>query len=118
MKIIRTLLLASVGTCVAPLLHAQDIQVKIAPKAALIAPPASTVTDKPSPEPELKPMNGAVAKETPVVVAEAPSPFTKDKNNTVKPAQPKPIEAAVITDVPVEKPAISPVPKPVVTKEQ
>lgn len=118
MKIIRTLLLAAVGTCTTPLLHAQDIQVKIAPKAELKAPPVTTVTNIPSPVPELKPMNGEVAKQAPVAATEAPSPFTKDKNNATKPAQPKPIEPVVITDVPVEKPATMPVPQPVVTKQQ
>ncbi len=118
MKIIKSLLLVSVGFCTTTLLHAQDVQTKVSNKTEVKTPPAGDITNKPSPQPELKPMNGTAVKEAPVAAAVTPSPFTKDKSSAVKPEQPKLITPAIVTDVLTEKLTISLVPGPVVIKQQ
>jgi hypothetical protein len=118
MKILKPFFLISVGLCISTLLHAQELQIKIAPKAEVKTVPAAGITNTASPQPEMKPMNGVDVKPVTEKAAETPpSPFTKDKS-APKPQAPKPIAPVAVTDIPAEKPAGLPVPGPVVIKEQ
>ena len=81
MKIIKTFLLVTVGLCATTLLQAQEIKTEILKPTAIKLPPASDISNKPSPAPQLKPMNGV----TPI---EAPSPLKKDENKS-QPEDPK-----------------------------
>lgn len=80
MKIIKSLLLVSVGLSATVLLHAQELKTEVLKQREIKAPPASTESNKPSPAPQLKPMNGIAPAAAPVAVAETPSPFKKDKD--------------------------------------
>ena len=117
MKIIKSFLLVTVGICAATLLHAQELQTKVVNKTEAKTPPASNISSIPSPQPELKPMNGVELKQAPAKAAETESSVVKDKNNQ-KPHAPKPVAAVAVTDAAIEKPASLPVPGPVVIKEQ
>lgn len=80
MKIIKTFLLVNVCLCATTLLHAQEVKTEVLKQTEIKPPPAATITNVPSPAPELKPMNGVAPKEAPVAATEAPSPFKKEEN--------------------------------------
>lgn len=118
MKIKKRAILIAAGICSSTLLHAQELKTQLAEKTESKAIPASAVNSMPSPAPQLKPMQANEAKPSNGAVAPAPSPMAKDKNEN-KPQPAKPVATAVpLTDVPVEKPLLGPVPTPVVIKEQ
>ena len=86
MKIIKTLLLGTVALFATALLHAQEIKTEMLKPTAIKLPPASDISNKPSPAPQLKPMNGVAPIEATVTALQAPSPFNKDENkNQVEP---------------------------------
>ncbi len=80
MKIIKPFLLVTVGLCATSLLHAQEIKTEILKPTEIKAPPATTITNMPSPAPMLMPMNGVAPKEAAVVTSPTPSPLNKDEN--------------------------------------
>jgi hypothetical protein len=92
MKIIKSLLLVSVGLSATLLLHAQELKTEVLKQHEIKAPPASTESNKPSPLPQLKPMDGVVPKEAPVA-AQTPSPLKKDENKI----QPENLKAIAIS---------------------
>ena len=93
MKIIKSLLLVSVGLSANVLLHAQELKTEVLKQSEIKAPPASTETNKPSPPPQFKPMNGVVPKEAAVAVSDNPSPLKKDENKI----QPEDLKAIAIS---------------------
>jgi len=78
MKIIKSFLLLTITISATTLLHAQELKTAVAEQKEIKALPAAS--SKPSPAPEFKPMNGAVAKEAAVANAETPSPANKADN--------------------------------------
>lgn len=88
MKIIQSFLLITVCLGATNLLQAQEIKAEILKPTAIKAPPATTITNVPSPAPVLMPMNGVAPKEAPVTATEAPSPLKKDENKK-QPEDPK-----------------------------
>ena len=87
MKLIKSFLLVTVTLSATTLLQAQEIKTEV--KAL----PAAVVSNKPSPAPELKPMNGVAPKEAPVEATQAPSPLKKDENKN----QPEDLKVVVLT---------------------
>ena len=88
MKIIKSFLLVTRGLCTTTLLQAQEIKTEILKPTAIKPPPAATITNIPSPAPQLNPMNGVAPKEAPVAATQAPSPLKKDENKS-QPEDPK-----------------------------
>ena len=88
MKIIKTLLVGTVALCATALLHAQEIKTEILKPTAIKLPPASTISNNPSPAPQLIPINGVAPKEAPAIASQAASPFKKDENK-MQPKEPK-----------------------------
>lgn len=95
MKILKSLLLVSVGLSATALLQAQELKTQVLKQSETKAPPASTESNKPSPLPQLKPMGGIVPAAAPVAASQTPSPLKKDESgNQVN--QPK--KATATTD--------------------
>ncbi len=76
MKIIKSLLLLTVGFCITTILHAQEIKAEVGKPIEVKIP--ANANNKPSPQPQLKPQPqvAAVATEAPAA-AETPSPLTR-----------------------------------------
>ena len=94
MKIIKSLLLGTVALCAPTLLHAQEIKTEILKPTAIKLPPASDISNKPSPAPQLNLMNGVAPKEAPVAATQAPSPLKKDENIN-QPENPKTVALTI-----------------------
>jgi hypothetical protein len=84
MKIIKSLLLLTIGFCTTSILYAQDVKAEIGKPIEL---------KQPSPAPVLKPQNAVAPTET-AIVNEAPSPFKKDEIKN-KPDEPKQINKTI-----------------------
>jgi len=134
MKIIKSFLLLGICLHTATLLHAQDLK---AAKAEVLkptevkAPPVSTVTNKPSPAPELEPMNGVADEKQKQPKDLKPQVLTKDANAATKnltPEQlktlngvsekPKKIEPLAAVNAQTAPIQVILVPAPVMIKEQ
>ncbi len=103
MKILKSLLLLTVGFCTTTILYAQDVKTEIA-KPEEIKTPNRAATNTPSPAPEFKPQpGGALPKAaTSSTVAEAPSPLTRKEN--VKPEEKEKLEAKTFDAGSIAKP--------------
>jgi hypothetical protein len=101
MKIIKTLLLNMVGLCAISSLHAQQLQNEIAKPIEVKIPAAAS--NRPSPQPELKPQPqvAAIATDAPPA-AETPSPLTRKED--AKPAVKEKQEVKIASDKDVVTP--------------
>lgn len=80
MKIIKSFLLLTICLSTTTLLKAQteEIKAQVLKQTEVKALPASTVTNKPSPAPQFKPLNGIAPQATTTATAETPSPLKID----------------------------------------
>ena len=90
MKIIRSVLLLTVGFCATTIVFAQEIKTEIAKPIEVKIP--AVANDKPSPQPTLKPQPqvAAIATDAPAA-AVAPSPLTQKED--AKPVEKEKLEA-------------------------
>ncbi|MEP7238510.1 MAG: hypothetical protein ABI685_11615 [Ferruginibacter sp.] len=125
MKIIKSFLLVTVCLSATTLLHAQEVKTEVLKQTEVKAPPTD-IANKPSPAPQLIPMNGIAPKEAPKVqalTADANGPankLTADQLKTLNGIADKPKQTAPAAAPDAQqnvKPQIILAPAPVMIKQ-